>query len=139
MFFVLDVPIFVAIAGMADEQETENPSLGFKNGNDTLTVTSDGLYNMAEIPLDSSYYIRQSDESNISPAFICEGPAQNGTASPPQIMALLYCSWHSNFSFKQENVKAKVIFYFKFRNFMTILTETSAKNRTNTVAKNIEC
>ena len=99
MFFVLDVPIFVAIAGMADEQETENPSLVFKNGDDTLTVTKDGLYNMAEIPVDFSYYIHQSNESNISPAFICEGSTQNGSASLPYITALLYCSWHSNFLF----------------------------------------
>ena len=81
---------------MGDEQETENPSLILKNGDDTITVTSDGFYNMAEIPLYSSYYIHQSNESNISPAFICEGPTQTGVAALPQIMVLLYCSWHSN-------------------------------------------
>jgi len=96
---VLDVPILVVIAGMEGEQETENPSLILNNGDDTITVTSDGFYNMAAIPLNSFYYIHQSNESNISPDFICEGPTQTGLASLPQIMALLFCSWHSNFFF----------------------------------------
>jgi hypothetical protein len=46
---VFSVPIWVSVGGLGDEGYTDNPSLTIVNGDDNITVFSDGLYNLPSI------------------------------------------------------------------------------------------
>ena len=84
---------------MENELETPNPYLTLTNGDFNMNITEDGLYSMPSIPLDSAYHIYQSNDSNLAPAFRCEGDNQIGVATQPFVQCLLYCSWHSKILF----------------------------------------
>ena len=88
--------MIVGVANLGNELETLNPYLTITNGDFNLNITEDGLYSMADIPLDSTYYIHQSNDSNLASAFRCEGEDQTGIAKKPFVNVLLSCNWHTN-------------------------------------------
>ena len=88
--------MIVAVANLGNELETLNSYLTLTSGDFNLNVTKDGVYSMNEIPLYSTYYIYQSNDSNLASAFRCEGEDQTGIVQEPFVNVFLSCNWYTN-------------------------------------------